>query len=123
MIKHMILSLSLLLSTVACATTIETNLTFTQGETVSNISESVKLADDQDRASFEKDGIRYEFSIEKQSGNMIVIHSAIYTVNQDGTQELVAKPALLAEYGKPALVTVHDDCGNGWELVVTVTQD
>lgn len=123
MIKHMILSLSLLLSTVACATTIETNLTFTQGESVSNISESVKLADDQDRVSLEKDGIRYEFSIEKQSENMIVIHSAIYTVNQDGTQELVANPALLAEYGKPALVTVHDDCGNGWELAVTVTQD
>jgi hypothetical protein len=120
----MILSLSLLLSTIVCATTVETNLTFTQGESVSTISETVKLVDDQDRISFEKDDVRCELIItSKPEDGSMIIQGAIYSINQDGTQELIASPVLSVEYDKPALVTVHDDCGNGWELVVTITKD
>lgn len=121
--KHMILSLTLLLSTLALATTVETNLTVIQETSTRTISKKIQLAQGQDRVVYEENGLRVEVVIVNRTETQAELQCSVYSIKKDGTQELLSSPVLLAEYGKPAQISLGDSNGNSLSLEVIVTKE
>ncbi len=126
MMKH-ILSVVLLLSTAAAVadTSIDATIVITEGRSIRTAHKVMQLADDQDRIMYEENGLRVEIIVTRLE-NGAELKGAVYAIGENGTEELISEPTVIAEYGKSARVTIgqtKDGVERSLDFEVVITKD